>query len=195
MNKYEKYLKDQVNIVYDNIIKNGEATRKEWQLIALEFCRLSGLRVFELTTLKWNNINELLSRNTTVSLIRKYKSLWMPIYYEEFVSFIDRFFNLYKYNESEFVFPFKSQTLLNLTKMIFIKATKTQPPKGFGTHTNRYFLATKNRNKNIGIVQRLLGHAKSSTSINYIKNQKAEDEINEIIDTVPSIRNLYDLLI
>lgn len=164
-------------------------TKRQNQIVAIRFATITGLRVFELLNLKWSHVLELKQKMIETSLVRKYSSKWQPYYNTELNDLVDLL--VPDLNLEAKVFPFIPQTITNLTKELYRRATGKEPPKGFGTHSNRYYLATKNINKNIGLVRYLLGHAKTETTQKYIKNQISSKEIDKAIDEIPFFDKLY----
>lgn len=157
---------------------------------ALLFAYYTGLRTFELLKITWSHIDLLKKKVHEIDLIRKYGSKWYPVYFTNFVNFLNLYFSEPPLNLNDKVFPFSRNTLLNEAKNVYTLANGRLPPKGFGIHTNRYYLATMLAKENIGISKELLGHSKTQTTIQYIKNEKNEELINKIIENDPFLSSL-----
>lgn len=184
MDLYMEYVTEKYNA-----IDRTNLSKRDWQIIAIYLSTITGLRIAELLNLRWSHIIQLKNQFIETTLVRKYNSLWQPYYnskLKQFISFIEPLIK----EQDDFLFKFTSQTLTNLTKQFYLKATGKNPPKGFGTHTNRYYLATKNIGKNIGLTRYLLGHKKTSTTLQYMKNQISTREINQAIDEIPFFSSL-----
>lgn len=167
------------------------ANHDKWPML---FCFYTGLRVSEVLQLKMSHIVQLLAFNERIKIHRKNNQEWNVFYYETFNNFvltykqqhIESFTAYVEKDFDSFCFRTCPQTLHYKIHDFYRKANDGQnPPKGFGFHIFRYYVASNLiNNRELEIAQKFLGHKSSRTTERYIRyndrrKQKELESVNQ----------------
>ncbi|MCL2792435.1 MAG: site-specific integrase [Spirochaetaceae bacterium] len=172
---------DEIQTLYNTPMNSelGEEIKR-----AFIFGCFSGLRISDLQTLKWENIEH---RNNKIYLIKVQKKTKTKIGSELNKTAYEMIRDDKLHNRNDYVFPFLSTTKTNTNRYLKQWAKKANIDKSIGWHTGRRSNATLLLESGAAIptIQKLLGHGKITTTMKY--TQTADRAMNEAANALPGI--------
>jgi len=148
-------------------------------------CFAGGLRISDLQSLKWENIEH---RSDKIFLTKTQVKTKKIVKYELNKIAFEIISDGNIHNRDEFIFPILSSTKTNTHRYLKQLAKKANIDKNITWHTARRSNATLlvESGVNITIVQKILGHSSLATTMKYI--QVADKSINEAASALPEIK-------
>jgi len=174
---------DEIQKLWDTPI-NG-ALNNEVKKAFIFSCYQGGLRISDLKSLKWENIEHKTDKTYLAKVQKKTRKI---VKYELNKLAYEIIRDDKIHSRAEFVFPLLATTGTDTSKYFKIWALKAGIDKRIGWHTARRSNATLLSESGVSpfIIQKLLGHRKISTTQRYI--QLSDEAVNATANILPEIK-------
>lgn len=169
-------------------------------VILILFVCNTGLRLSEVLRLTTKHLRELLDGKEIIELKMKTSTEWKVVRHKSLYYLLMQMDNIYEYfwvatRQQEQVvdmllFQFGKEYIRTEMKRIFKAANGgNAPPRGFGLHTIRYYIASQFAQTNLKLAQIILNHKKITTTAVYVryKNLKLQHALSHLEDLSPLI--------
>lgn len=165
-------------------------------IIMILFVCNTGLRLAEVLRLTTKQLTELLDGKDTIELKMKTSTEWNVVRHKSLYVLLIHMKYIYQdFLENSAIvdillFQFGREYVRTSMKRIFKKANdNTDPPKGFGLHTIRYYIASQFAQTNLKLAQMFLQHENIQTTAVYVRynNLKFQHALNQLEDLSPLI--------
>lgn len=168
-------------------------------IILILFVCNTGLRLSEVLRLTTRHLRELLDGREIIELKMKTSTEWKVVRHKSLYYLLTQMDNIYEnflrtVRQDQIVeiplFQFGREFVRTEMKRIFkVSNDGYAPPKGFGLHTIRYYIASQFAQTNLKLAQMILDHKNINTTAVYVryKNLKLQHALSHLEDLSPLI--------